>query len=116
MVWPNPSMTRWLVNDRRATTGDLRRIAALCAPIEEPRGADPDSQPEGHPPVNSQKALAEDARPALLGAQDRQCLEQLHPSPASEASAFNKIRAFISCCAGPRPFRVSVARCSARRR
>jgi hypothetical protein len=26
MVWPNPSMTRWLVNDRRATTGDLRRI------------------------------------------------------------------------------------------
>jgi hypothetical protein len=26
MVWPNPSMTRWLMNDRRATTGDLRRI------------------------------------------------------------------------------------------
>ena len=29
-----------------------------------------------------------------------------------EASAFNKIRAFISRCAGPRPFRVSAASCS----
>jgi hypothetical protein len=26
MTWPNPSMTRWLLNSRRSTTGDLRRI------------------------------------------------------------------------------------------
>ena len=26
MAWPNPSMTRWLLNSRRSTTGDLRRI------------------------------------------------------------------------------------------
>src|ERR1700731_3242760 len=36
----------------------------------------------------------------------------LHPSPASETSAFNKIRAFISRCAGLLPFRISVASCS----
>src|SRR4029077_11518666 len=36
----------------------------------------------------------------------------LQPSPASEASAFNKIRAFIRRCAGPRPFRVSATSCS----
>src|SRR6516225_4130152 len=36
----------------------------------------------------------------------------LHPSPASETSAFNKIRAFISRCAGLFPFRISVASCS----
>src|ERR1019366_3862254 len=33
----------------------------------------------------------------------------LHPSPASEMSAFNKIRAFISLCAGLLPFRISIA-------
>jgi hypothetical protein len=27
MTWPNPSMTRWLMNSRRSTTGDLRRFA-----------------------------------------------------------------------------------------
>jgi hypothetical protein len=27
MTWPNPSMTRWLMNGRRSTTGDLRRFA-----------------------------------------------------------------------------------------
>src|ERR1700681_2294671 len=36
----------------------------------------------------------------------------LHPLPASEASAFNKIRAFISRCARPRPFRVIAVSCS----
>ena len=36
----------------------------------------------------------------------------LQPSPASETSAFNKIRAFISLCAGLLPFRISVASCS----
>lgn len=27
MTWPNPSMTRWLMNSRRSTTGDLRRFS-----------------------------------------------------------------------------------------
>ncbi len=27
MSWPNPSMTRWLMNGRRSTTGDLRRFS-----------------------------------------------------------------------------------------
>src|SRR5208283_677753 len=36
----------------------------------------------------------------------------LHPSPASETSAFNKIRAFRRRCAGLLPFRVSAASCS----
>ena len=27
MAWPNPSITRWLMNSRRSTTGDLRRFA-----------------------------------------------------------------------------------------
>ncbi len=27
MTWPNPSMTRWLMNSRRTTTGDLRRFS-----------------------------------------------------------------------------------------
>src|ERR1700730_5666529 len=36
----------------------------------------------------------------------------LHPSPASETSAFNKIRAFSSRCAGLFPFRISASRCS----
>lgn len=27
MSWPNPSMTRWLMNSRRSTTGDLRRFS-----------------------------------------------------------------------------------------
>jgi len=40
----------------------------------------------------------------------------LQPSPASEASAFNKIRAFIRRCAGPRPFRVSAQAADVRRR
>jgi hypothetical protein len=31
----------------------------------------------------------------------------LHPSPASETSAFNKIRPFSSRCAGLFPFRIS---------
>jgi hypothetical protein len=35
----------------------------------------------------------------------------LHPSPASETSAFNKIRAFSSRCAGLFPFRISVSSC-----
>ncbi len=26
MSWPHPSMTRWLMNSRRSTTGDLRRF------------------------------------------------------------------------------------------
>src|ERR1700704_1639 len=34
----------------------------------------------------------------------------LHPSPASETSAFNKIRAFSRRCAGLLPFRISVSR------
>ena len=33
----------------------------------------------------------------------------LHPSPASETSAFNKIRAFSSRCAGLFPFRISAS-------
>jgi hypothetical protein len=33
----------------------------------------------------------------------------LHPSPASETSAFNKIRAFSRRCAGLLPFRISAA-------
>src|SRR2546430_2131992 len=33
----------------------------------------------------------------------------LHPSPASETSAFNKIRAFSRRCAGLLPFRISVS-------
>src|ERR1019366_5911523 len=33
----------------------------------------------------------------------------LHPSPASETSAFNNIRAFSSRCAGLFPFRISVS-------
>jgi hypothetical protein len=33
----------------------------------------------------------------------------LHPSPASETSAFNNIRAFSSRCAGLLPFRSSVS-------
>src|ERR1700682_2943387 len=36
----------------------------------------------------------------------------LHPSPASETSAFNKIRAFRRRCAGLLPFRISAASCS----
>jgi hypothetical protein len=36
----------------------------------------------------------------------------LHPSPASETSAFNKIRAFSSRWAGFFPFRISVSSCS----
>ena len=27
MTWPNPSNTRWLLNSRRTTTGDLRRFS-----------------------------------------------------------------------------------------
>ena len=34
-------------------------------------------------------------------------LLSLQPSPASETSAFNKIRAFSSRCAGLFPFRIS---------
>ena len=36
----------------------------------------------------------------------------LHPSPASDTSAFNNMRAFSSRCAGPFPFRISIASCS----
>src|SRR5262249_15335048 len=36
----------------------------------------------------------------------------LHPSPASETSAFNNIRAFSSRCAGLFPFRISASSCS----
>src|SRR5271155_6045420 len=36
-------------------------------------------------------------------------LLSLHPSPASETSAFNKIRAFSSRCAGLFPFRIKAS-------
>ena len=36
----------------------------------------------------------------------------LHPSPASETSAFNNIRAFSSRCAGLFPFRINASSCS----
>jgi hypothetical protein len=36
----------------------------------------------------------------------------LQPSPACETSAFNKIRAFKSRCAGLFPFRISASSCS----
>ena len=36
----------------------------------------------------------------------------LQPSPASETSAFNNIRAFSSRCAGLFPFRISASSCS----
>src|SRR5258707_3785518 len=36
----------------------------------------------------------------------------LHPSPASEMSAFNNTRAFSSRCAGLFPFRISASSCS----
>src|SRR5215469_8983320 len=36
----------------------------------------------------------------------------LHPSPASETSAFNNIRAFNSRCAELFPFRISASSCS----
>src|SRR5580700_2001859 len=39
-------------------------------------------------------------------------LLSLHPSPASEISAFNKIRAFSSRCAGLFPFRSKLSNCS----
>src|SRR5271155_4526236 len=39
-------------------------------------------------------------------------LLSLHPSPASETSAFNKIRAFSSRCAGLFPFRIKASNCS----
>src|SRR5207302_9073393 len=36
----------------------------------------------------------------------------LHPSPASETSAFNNIRAFSNRCAGLFPFRSNLSSCS----
>src|SRR6516162_4271851 len=39
-------------------------------------------------------------------------LLSLHPAPASEMSAFNRIRALRSRCAGPFPFRIKVSSCS----
>src|SRR6478736_9424564 len=36
----------------------------------------------------------------------------LHPSPASETSAFSRIRAFSSRCAGLFPFRIKLSNCS----
>jgi hypothetical protein len=39
-------------------------------------------------------------------------LLSLHPSPASETSAFNKIRAFSSRWAGLFPFRIRASSCS----
>src|SRR5271166_3621915 len=39
-------------------------------------------------------------------------LLSLHPSPASETSAFNKIRAFSSRWAGLFPFRIRTSSCS----
>src|SRR5580704_16142321 len=39
-------------------------------------------------------------------------LLSLHPSPASEISAFNKMRAFSSRCAGLFPLRIKPSNCS----
>src|SRR5437763_6333305 len=39
-------------------------------------------------------------------------LLSLQPSPASETSAFNRIRAFSSRCAGLFPFRIKLSNCS----
>src|SRR5580658_8712383 len=39
-------------------------------------------------------------------------LLSLHPSPASDTSAFNKMRAFKSRCAGLFPFRIKASNCA----